>query len=178
MQGVRQIRFTSAKEIAELAPALRTCIQEAIAIEQAGMTVSLKKTAEFAMPQEFAATLKAIPALKKAFNALSPGRQRGYLLYFGGAKQSKTSEARIDKNVERLLAGKGLDDRPHRSALIPPATGWRTAPWSRSVANLPFLSGPAHAPEANPSPREGPFPKYRPPWPAPGRCVRGTYHQG
>ena len=110
VQGVRQIRFTSLTEIVKLTPVLRSYMQEAIAIEQAGFKVPLKKTAEFAMPEEFAAKLKAMPALKKAFNALTPGRQRGYLLYFGDAKQSNTREARIDKNVDRILAGKGLDD--------------------------------------------------------------------
>ena len=74
------------------------------------MKVPLKSTQEFAMPEEFAAKLKAMPALKKAFQALTPGRRRGYLLHFAGAKQSKTREARIEKNVGRILTGKGLDD--------------------------------------------------------------------
>jgi uncharacterized protein YdeI (YjbR/CyaY-like superfamily) len=85
-------------------------MQQAIALEQSGKKVPLKKTADFAMPEEFAAKLKAMPALKKAFGALTPGRQRGYLLHFAGAKQSKTREARIEKHVERILAGKGMDD--------------------------------------------------------------------
>lgn len=110
VQSARQIRFTSAKEIAKLAPVLRAYMQEAIAIEQAGMNVPLKKTAELAIPEEFEAKLKAMPALKKAFHALTPGRQRGYLLHFSEAKQSKTREARIEKNVDRILSGKGLDD--------------------------------------------------------------------
>jgi uncharacterized protein YdeI (YjbR/CyaY-like superfamily) len=110
VQSARQIRFTSAKEIAKLAPVLRAYMQEAIAIEQAGMNVPLKKTAELAIPEEFEAKLKAMPALKKAFQALTPGRQRGYLLHFSEAKQSKTREARIEKNVDRILSGKGLDD--------------------------------------------------------------------
>jgi uncharacterized protein YdeI (YjbR/CyaY-like superfamily) len=110
VQSARQIRFTSAKEIAKLAPVLRAYMQEAIAIEQAGMNVPLKKTAELAIPEEFAAKLKAMPALKKAFHALTPGRQRGYLLHFSEAKQSKTREARIEKNVPRILAGQGLTD--------------------------------------------------------------------
>ena len=74
------------------------------------MNVPMKKTAEFEMPEAFAAKLKAMPDLKKAFKALTPGRQRGYLLHFAGAKQAKTREARIEKCLERILAGKGLDD--------------------------------------------------------------------
>ncbi len=110
VQSARQIRFTSAKEITKLAPVLRSYIQQAIAVEQAGTKVPLKQTADFDMPEEFAAKLKAVPALKKAFHALTPGRQRGYLLHFASAKQVTTREARIEKNVERILAGKGLDD--------------------------------------------------------------------
>ena len=110
VQSARQIRFTSAREITKLAPVLRSYIQLAIAVEQAGTKVPLKQTADFDMPEEFAAKLKAVPALKKAFHALTPGRQRGYLLHFASAKQVTTREARIEKNVERILAGKGLDD--------------------------------------------------------------------
>ena len=110
VQSARQIRFTSAREITKLAPVLRSYIQLAIAVEQAGTKVPLKQTAEFDMPKEFGAKLKAVPALKKAFHALTPGRQRGYLLHFASAKQVTTREARIEKNVERILAGKGLDD--------------------------------------------------------------------
>jgi len=110
VQSARQIRFTSVKEIVKMAPVLRACMQEAIVVEQAGLKVALKKTAEFAMPEEFAAKLKAMPALKKAFHALTPGRQRGYLLHFGSAKQATTREARIGKHIERILAGKGLED--------------------------------------------------------------------
>ena len=110
VQGARQIRFTSVKEIVKMAPVLRACMQEAIVVEAAGLKVPLKKTAEFAMPGEFAAKLKAMPALEKAFHALTPGRQRGYVLHFGSAKQATTREARIGKLIERILAGKGLDD--------------------------------------------------------------------
>ncbi|MBK9289652.1 MAG: YdeI/OmpD-associated family protein [Flavobacteriales bacterium] len=110
VQSARQIRFTSAKEITKLAPVLRSYIQQAIAVEQAGTKVPLKQTADFDMPEEFAAKLKAVPALKKAFHALTPGRQRGYLLHFASAKQVTTREARIEKHVERILAGKGMDD--------------------------------------------------------------------
>jgi uncharacterized protein YdeI (YjbR/CyaY-like superfamily) len=109
-QSARQIRFTSLKQIKDMAPVIRSTMQQAIAIEQSGANVPLKKTAEFAMPEEFAKALKQMPELKKAFNALTPGRQRAYLLHFAGAKQAKTREARIEKHVERILAGKGLDD--------------------------------------------------------------------
>jgi len=98
------------KQINELTSVIRSYMQQAIAVEQSGQEVALKKTAEFAMPEEFTAKLKAMPALRKAFDALTPGRQRGYLLHFAGAKQSKTREARIEKHLERILQGKGLDD--------------------------------------------------------------------
>lgn len=110
VQSARQMRFTSAQEVKRLAPVIKAYIHEAVAVEKAGLKVTLKKTAEFDMPEEFAAKLKAMPALKKAFNALTPGRQRGYLLHFASAKQAKTREARIEKNLERILEGKGLDD--------------------------------------------------------------------
>jgi uncharacterized protein YdeI (YjbR/CyaY-like superfamily) len=110
VQGARQIRFANAREIVKLAPVLRSYIQQAIAVEQAGLKVDLKKTEQFDVPDEFAVKLKAMPELKKAFKALTPGRQRAYLLYFAGAKQRTTREARIAKHVDRILAGKGLDD--------------------------------------------------------------------
>jgi uncharacterized protein YdeI (YjbR/CyaY-like superfamily) len=110
VQSARQIRFTSLKEIMDMAPVIRSVMQQAIAVERAGIKVPLKKTAEFDMPEEFAAKLKALPALKKAFFTLTPGRQRGYLMYFGGAKQANTRTARIEKHIELILAGKGLDD--------------------------------------------------------------------
>lgn len=110
VQSARQIRFTSEQQVAKLAPVLRGYIQQAIALEQAGGKVVLKSTAEFDVPAELAKAFKQMPALRKAFNALTPGRQRGYLLFFGGAKQTKTREARIAKHVERILAGKGLQD--------------------------------------------------------------------
>lgn len=110
VQSARQIRFRSLKEIKDLAPVIRSYMMQAIAVEERGMKVQLKQTKQFAMPEEFAAKLKAMPALKKAFQALTPGRQRGYLLHFAGAKQSKTREARIEKHMQRILAGKGLDD--------------------------------------------------------------------
>jgi uncharacterized protein YdeI (YjbR/CyaY-like superfamily) len=110
VQSARQIRFTSLKEIIDMGPVIRSIMQEAIALEQAGTKMPLKRTAEFEMPEEFAAKMKAMPPLKKAFHALTPGRQRGYLLHFASAKQSKTREARIEKHMDRILAGKGLDD--------------------------------------------------------------------
>ncbi|MCC7503360.1 MAG: YdeI/OmpD-associated family protein [Flavobacteriales bacterium] len=110
VQSARQIRFTSLKEIVKLAPVLRSYMQEAITVEKAGLKVALKETKEFDIPEEFAAKLKAMPALKKAFQALTPGRQRGYLLHFASAKQVKTREARIEKHIERILEGKGIDD--------------------------------------------------------------------
>lgn len=110
VQSARQIRFHNLKEIERLAPVLRSYMQQAIAVEQAGLKVDLKRTEQFDVPEEFAAKLKAMPDLKKAFKALTPGRQRGYLLHFGSAKQARTREARIENNLERILAGKGLDD--------------------------------------------------------------------
>ena len=110
VQSARQIRFGGLKEIVKLAPVLRSYMQQAIAMEQAGLKVDLKKTEQFDVPEEFAAKLKAMPDLKTAFKALTPGRQRAYLLHFGSAKQARTREARIENNLERILAGKGLDD--------------------------------------------------------------------
>jgi uncharacterized protein YdeI (YjbR/CyaY-like superfamily) len=96
-------------EIIKLEGALKAYIREAVEVEKSGLKVTLKKTSEFKMPEEFAVKLQASPALKKAFQALTPGRQRGYLLYFSSPKQSKTREARIEKNVKRIMAGQGLD---------------------------------------------------------------------
>jgi uncharacterized protein YdeI (YjbR/CyaY-like superfamily) len=110
VQSARQIRFKSVQEIAKLERALKAYVHEAVEVEKAGLKVALKKTSEFKVPEEFARKLKVSPKLKKAFDGLTPGRQRGYLLYFSSAKQSKTREERIEKNVERIIAGKGLDD--------------------------------------------------------------------
>jgi uncharacterized protein YdeI (YjbR/CyaY-like superfamily) len=110
VQAARQIRFTNVRQIVEMESVLETYIQEAIEVEKAGSEVKLKKTSEFKVPEEFQIKLKENPALKAAFQALTPGRQRGYLLYFSGAKQSKTREARVEKYVPRILKGKGLDD--------------------------------------------------------------------
>jgi uncharacterized protein YdeI (YjbR/CyaY-like superfamily) len=111
VQAARQIRFTNAKEITELASILKAYIHEAIQAEKAGLKVPLKKATEFDIAEEFQNKLDELPKLKKAFYALTPGRQRGYLLYFSSAKQSKTRQARVEKYMKQILAGKGLDDQ-------------------------------------------------------------------
>ena len=110
VQAARQVRFTSVQEITEMEAILKAYIYEAIEVEKAGLKVEFKKTAEFSMPEEFQNKLNENPALKTAFYALTPGRQRGYLLYFSAAKQSKTREARVEKYMRQILKGKGLDD--------------------------------------------------------------------
>ena len=110
VQAARQIRFTNVREIVEMAPILKTYIYEAIEVEKAGLKVNLKKTEEFTTPTEFQDKLDNIPVLKTAFNALTPGRQRAYLLYFAAPRQSKTREARIEKSMLQILNGKGLKD--------------------------------------------------------------------
>ena len=109
-QAARQIRFTSAQEVDKKKSIVKTCIKAAIEVEKAGLKVALKDTAEFEMPEEFSARLDEMPALKKAFAALTPGRQRAYLLHFSSAKQSKTRIARVEKCIPQILDGKGLDD--------------------------------------------------------------------
>jgi len=109
LQAARQSRFTNLREIIELEPALKAYLHEAIEAEKAGLKVNYKTTPEFKMPAEFQRKLDELPGLKTAFNALTPGRQRGYLLYFSGAKQSKTREARVEKCMKQILKGKGLD---------------------------------------------------------------------
>ena len=110
-QSARQIRFTDAAEIAEMTPVLKAYLLEAIEAEKAGVKVAFKDTQEFSVPEEFRQKLDEIPALKTAFDALTPGRQRAYLLYFSGAKQSKTRSARIEKHIPHILDGKGLNDQ-------------------------------------------------------------------
>lgn len=110
VQAARQIRFTNVREVAKMERVVKAYILEAIEVEKSGLQVERKKTAEFDIPVEFKKKLKQLPALKKAFHALTPGRQRGYLLHFAAAKQSKTREARVEKCMERILDGKGLDD--------------------------------------------------------------------
>lgn len=110
VQAARQIRFTSVREIVKLQPVLKAYLKEAIEVERAGVKVPLKKTNEFNVPEEFQSKLEKNPALKKAFKALTPGRQRGYLLYFSAPKQSKTRESRVEKHIPQILIGKGLND--------------------------------------------------------------------
>lgn len=110
VQVARQIRFTHVDEINDMESVLKAYIREAVKVEKAGVKIPLKKTSAFTMAKEFQNVLDKTPALKKAFNALTPGRQRGYLLYFSSAKQAKTREARIEKYIPQILKGKGLDD--------------------------------------------------------------------
>jgi len=110
VQAARQIRFTNVREIDKIEPILKAYIKEAIEVEKAGLKVDYKKTADFAIPEEFQNKLDEIPALKTAFDALTPGRQRGYILYFSAPKQSKTRESRIEKCMQQILDGKGLND--------------------------------------------------------------------
>ena len=109
-QAARLIKFANVGEIAAIVSTLAAFVREAIAVERAGLKVEMKRTADFAVPDEVRAAFAASPKLKAAFDALTPGRQRGYLLHFAGAKQSKTRTARVEKHAPRILAGKGLDD--------------------------------------------------------------------
>ena len=110
VQAARQIRFTTIQEIVKMEPILKAYIYEAIEVEKAGLKVELKKTIDYKIPEEFQNKLNKIPALKTAFEALTPGRQRAYLFYFSQPKQSKTREARVEKCMPQILKGKGLDD--------------------------------------------------------------------
>lgn len=110
VQSARQMRFTTAKEITKLEKLIKAYIYEAIEVERAGLKVTLKKTADYAVPEEFQQVLKKNKAVKKAFEALTPGRQRAYLFHFGQAKQSATRSARIEKYLPKILSGKGLED--------------------------------------------------------------------
>ena len=110
VQSARQIRFTSVSEIAKMKTVVKAYVKEAIEIETAGLKVNFKKTKEFDVPEEFKKVLAKKTALKSAFKALTPGRQRAYLLYFSQPKQAKTREARIEKKVQQILNGKGLND--------------------------------------------------------------------
>jgi uncharacterized protein YdeI (YjbR/CyaY-like superfamily) len=109
-QAARQLRFTSAKEITKLAPTIKSYIREAIDAQEAGLEVQYKETSEFPVPDELTKALAENAKLKAAFEALTPGRQRGYLLHFAAAKQSKTRESRIEKYAPQILKGKGLQD--------------------------------------------------------------------
>ncbi|MGN6163315.1 MAG: YdeI/OmpD-associated family protein [Flavisolibacter sp.] len=110
VQAARQVRFTGLNEIVKNKKILKAYVYEAIEVEKAGLKVPLKKTADFKMPEELQSQLKKNPALKAAFEALTPGRQRAYIFYFSQAKQSKTREARVEKYIPQILDGKGLDD--------------------------------------------------------------------
>ena len=110
VQAARQIRFTSVREIVKKEPILKAYVHEAIEVEKAGLKVDLKKTTEFAVPEEFQNKLNEIPALKTAFDALTPGRQRAYILYFSAPKQSKTRESRVERCMPQILNGRGLND--------------------------------------------------------------------
>ena len=110
VQGARQIRFTNVQEIVEKEAILKAYIYEAIEVEKAGLKVKAKKPEELIIPEELQHKFDEIPALKTAFTTLTPGRQRAYILYFSGAKQSKTRESRIEKCIPNILTGKGLND--------------------------------------------------------------------
>ncbi len=110
VQSARQIRFTGIGEILEREPVLKTYIREAIEVEKAGLQVEMKATEEYEIPAEFQRKLEEIPELKKAFESLTPGRQRAYLLYFSQAKQAKTRESRVEKYMPKIMEGKGLND--------------------------------------------------------------------
>lgn len=110
VQGARQIRFTNVQEIVATESILKAYIHEAIEVEKAGLEVEFKKNEEFIIPEELHNKFDDNPALKTAFEALTPGRQRAYILYFSQAKQSKTRESRIEKCMQKILDGKGLKD--------------------------------------------------------------------
>jgi uncharacterized protein YdeI (YjbR/CyaY-like superfamily) len=109
-QAGRQIRFTNVRQIVEMRTILKAYIYEAIEAEKTGLKVDFKKNADLIFPEEFQNKLDEIPALKTAFDALTPGRQRAYNLYFSAPKQSKTRESRVKKYVQQILNGKGLND--------------------------------------------------------------------
>ena len=110
VQSARQVRFTNLQEIVKMEKTLKAYIYEATKVEKAGLKVKLKKTADYKIPEEFQNKLDKNKALKKAFEALTPGRQRGYIFYFSQPKQSKTRKARVEKYLPQILNGKGLDD--------------------------------------------------------------------
>jgi uncharacterized protein YdeI (YjbR/CyaY-like superfamily) len=109
VQAARQVRFTNVREIVEMEDILKAYIYEAIEAEKAGLKVNFKKTTEYIIPEEFQNKLDETPALKSAFGALTPGRQRAYILYFSAPKQSKTREARVEKYMQQILNGEGLN---------------------------------------------------------------------
>jgi uncharacterized protein YdeI (YjbR/CyaY-like superfamily) len=111
MQSARQIRFTHSREIVGMESVLKAYIHAAIEVEKAGLKVKLKKTSDFILPEEFQKKLDETPALKTAFSALTPGRQRAYIFYFSAPKQSKTRASRVEKCMRPILRGKGLSDQ-------------------------------------------------------------------
>jgi uncharacterized protein YdeI (YjbR/CyaY-like superfamily) len=111
VQAGRQIRFTSIREIVEMETTLKAYIYEAIEVEKAGLKVDFKKTTEYIIPEELQNKFDEVPALKTAFDALTPGRQRAYILYFSAPKQSKTRKSRVEKWMQPILNGKGLNDQ-------------------------------------------------------------------
>jgi len=110
VQAARQVRFTNVREIVKMKAILKAYIYEAIEVEKAGLKVPFKKTTAYNIPEEFQKKLNKDPALKKAFYALTPGRQRAYLLHFSAPKQSKTRESRVEKAKQQILNGKGLNE--------------------------------------------------------------------
>jgi uncharacterized protein YdeI (YjbR/CyaY-like superfamily) len=110
VQAARQIRFTTVGEIVKLKPVLKAYVYEAIEIENAGLKVNYKKPADYIIPEEFQKNLNKSAALRSAFNALTPGRQRAYIFYFSQPKQSKTRISRVEKYMPQILKGKGLND--------------------------------------------------------------------
>ena len=110
VQAARQVRFSNVREIVELEPILKAYIYEAIEVEKSGLRINHKKTAEYSVPEEFQGKLDENPALQTAFEALTPGRQRAYILYFSAPKQSTTRAARVEKWLQQILDGKGLND--------------------------------------------------------------------
>ena len=110
VQSARQIRFKSVDEIVKSKATIKAYLKEAITISKSGLKAALKKTTEYKIPEEFQNVLNDMPDLKTAFQALTPGRQRGYLLYFSAPKQIKTRESRIEKYIQPILDGKGLED--------------------------------------------------------------------
>jgi uncharacterized protein YdeI (YjbR/CyaY-like superfamily) len=110
VQSARQLRFTNITEITELKSVIKAYIDEAVEIEKSGKKVALKTVKDYGVPEEFQKVLDDDQELNKAFYSLTPGRQKGYLFYFSQAKQSKTREARIEKNYQKILDGKGIDD--------------------------------------------------------------------
>jgi uncharacterized protein YdeI (YjbR/CyaY-like superfamily) len=110
-QAGRQIRFTNVRELGEMETILKAYIYEAIEVEKAGLKVNFKKITELVIPEELQNKLDEIPGLKTAFDGLTPGRQRAYILYFSAPKQSKTRESRVEKCIQQILNGKGLNDQ-------------------------------------------------------------------